>query len=373
MRKIKIMHMADFHIGLDISFLGNQSRFRKAEVLEGFRKTCSLANENNIDIILIAGDFLESSTIEPAYIAQVKSILEKVNAKVFIVAGNHDYISLNSPYMDEDWPANVHIFKNSWIEKVKLDDLNVDVFGASFTSTYQRESFLDSHYEIDDKKINIMVLHGDNTEDSLYNPMGISKIKDSKMRYIALGHIHKKPDLGMIGQTYFSYAGSPVGQSFNELGERSVMIIEIDQDHTSLSEMTINSKAFYREKINVSKMTSSKEAYDLIIQLISKKYGNYQDNYYQIILEGEIEEGIYFDFDVIEQLLGNLRYVKVIDETKVKLNYDRVRKEQSLKGIFVDKMLNLIEDAKYSEDEEKVLIYERAFELGLRALEGYRI
>lgn len=370
MAKIKIMHMADFHIGLDISFLGQAAKYRRSEVLEGFVKACRLANDNSVDIILIAGDFIESSSINQAYIDRIKTTLSEVKAYVFIVAGNHDYISINSPYMDEDWPKNVHIFKKSQIEKFNIDKLNTAVYGASFTSTYQRESFLDSDIDVDDNKFNIMVLHGDNAEDSIYNPLTRKNILKSNMRYIALGHIHKKPKDTKIGETYVAYAGSPLGQSFNELGQRNVMMVEINEYDTVLSELKIPARAFYRENIDVSVLQSANEVVTEILNTL-KKYDNYEENYYQIILDGDVDENIHLDASVIEQLLTDLRYVKVIDKTRIKLNFDSIRTEQSLKGIFVDRMLDKIDLAR--DDEVKVKVLERAFELGLRSLEGNKL
>ncbi len=89
---------------------------------------------------------------------------------------------------------NVHIFKDE-IERVEIPELNTVVYGASFKEKYIRESKLKDFTPKEEDKdlVKIMVLHGDlgNNETGEYNPLLFKEIEESKMDYIALGHIHK--------------------------------------------------------------------------------------------------------------------------------------------------------------------------------------
>ena len=53
---VKILHMADLHIGANESFLGEKAVSRRLEALLTFEKAVDLAKEERVQLFLIAGD-----------------------------------------------------------------------------------------------------------------------------------------------------------------------------------------------------------------------------------------------------------------------------------------------------------------------------
>lgn len=372
MNFIKIMHFADYHIGYEYSFLGNASENRKIEVLKSLEKLCQFSNQNNIDIILIAGDFIEASTITRTYIKEVKDILSKVESKIFLVAGNHDYISLGSYYLDDDWPDNTYIFKSGKVEKIELKSLNTCIYGASFTSTYQRHGFLQEDFEIDSSKINIGIFHGDALfqKDYLYNPISKKDIEKSGFDYMGLGHIHKKTKILSVNKTDYAYPGSAVSLGFGEEGEKGVIIAEISKDSRRYDFYKLDIGQFIGIDIEVSDDDKERELSKKIMDIITKKYPNPLMNYYKINLIGYVEEGFCLDLNLLHSMLSEIVYVRIIDQTRIKLNFEALQAESSLRGVFIKNILIKQEEARMKYDQGEIEILQEALDITLKAFEG---
>lgn len=372
MNSIKIMHIADYHIGYEYSFLENASEKRKIEVLKSLEKLCDFSNKDNIDIVLIAGDFIEASTITSSYIKEIKSILSKFQARIFLVAGNHDYISLGSPYLDEDWPDNMHIFKSEEIEKVYIPSLNTCIYGASFTSTYQREGFLTQEIEVDESMINIGIFHGDALyqEDYLYNPIRKEEIEKSNFDYIALGHIHKKSGILTSGKVDYAYPGSSVSITFGEEGQREAIIANIGKETKNYNFHKIEIGQFVNDSIEISDIESERELSEKIIIYLEEKYSKPFENYYNIILTGYIEENSFLDLTLLKSMLNDFSYVNIVDKTKIKLDFEVLKTENSLRGVFINNILEEQKDVQMREDADEIDILQEALDITLKAFEG---
>lgn len=72
--------------------------------------------------------------------------------------GNHDALLPGSPYLENGWPENVHIFRTAEPERVSLPEF--DVYGAGFLRA-EMPAMLDGFRAADPSRLNILVLHGD--------------------------------------------------------------------------------------------------------------------------------------------------------------------------------------------------------------------
>ncbi len=229
MNTVKILHCADVHIGAEESFLGVKSELRRRETLLTFEKIVDLALENNVKVLLIAGDLFNSNSIENSFFEGVISKIKSANKlKVVYCAGNHDPLNSRSPFTKSNLPQNLYIL-GTQETVLSFEDLNLRVYGRSFQSAFLEGKSAPTLIPPNDDTINISLMHGELFGDinSRYNPISRDYINASKMDYIALGHIHKKSDIEKAGDTYFAYSGCPEGQGFDELGEKGVFIGEI--------------------------------------------------------------------------------------------------------------------------------------------------
>ena len=110
---MKILHTADWH--LDAPMTGYRpeiSKFLQEESRKIPEKIVTLAKKENCNLLLIAGDIFDGEPSKEC-VTLVKNAFASINIPVIISPGNHDFCQPNSPYLKEDWPSNVHIFKKA--------------------------------------------------------------------------------------------------------------------------------------------------------------------------------------------------------------------------------------------------------------------
>ncbi|MGL5352718.1 MAG: metallophosphoesterase family protein, partial [Clostridium sp.] len=89
-------------------------------------------------------------------------------------------------------------------------------------------------------------------------------------------------------------------------------------------------------------------------------------NFYKIVLIGSIESHLNINEEVIYQKLKDEFYfVKIIDKTEIKIDFDEISKDYSLKGIFAAKLLKEISE---TEEEETLEVIKMALKLGVQCL-----
>ena len=375
MPKIKILHCADIHIGAELASIGNKARQRKEEILMTFDKIVSICKDENIQVLLIAGDLFQSSNMDEAVVSSVKNSLRNIPETIVAIApGNHDYISIDSPFSDEDWPGNVHIFKSKF-EAVEFKELGLRLWGAAFTSTYVTNPMLNLVEVSKDDMINIGVIHGElisENQTSNYNPISVAQIRNSSMDYIALGHIHKASGVLKAGNTYYAYCGCPEGQGFDELDEKGVYVGTITKGKCNLKFRPICKRMNVELHVDISGVNTNNEVAGIVVKTIKTKYGEiYSNNLYKVILEGAIDANFKVDCEAAAiRLESEVYFIKLRDETHIEIDINSLAKEASLKGIFVQKMLDKINKNIDSGNDILVDQYRKALYIGLKAFES---
>ena len=365
MRKIKILQTGDLHFDTPFKDLNkNISMISKEELLEVFSRIVDMSMENSVDILLLTGDIFDNLTVNKKTLIFIKNQIERVsNIKVFISPGNHDPYNEKSFYKMIEWPDNVHIFKGS-IENVILEDLNTVVWGAAFNEHYVRKSML-KDINVKENYINIMTIHGDisNTDDgNEYNPMTLKDIENSKLDYIAIGHRHNFSGILRESNTYYAYAGCPQGRGFDEVGDKGIILGEITKGAVNLSFLRTSKRNYYVEEIDISNSVSYDEVRTKILSSINEE--ERKNNLYKIILKGEIESYINLKEDLIlEKIKNDFYFVKVIDKTEVRLDFDKISEDYSIKGVYAKKLLEKMKD----EDCNKEIL-QMALKLGIQSL-----
>lgn len=365
MGKIKVLHCADLHIGAVCNYLGTKAVSRRQETLNTFEKTVGIAKENKVDIILIAGDLFNSNNVEKSFVDCVFDVIKNAGEIKFVFsAGNHDPINSESPFVKYALPENLYVMPKT-AHCFEFPDINTRVYGVSFAEVYKNGTDAFPLTPVQDECVNLMCIHGELRSDlsSDYNSITDRFISNSGMDYIALGHIHKRTDIGMLGKTRFAYCGCAEGQGFDEDGKKGVYLIEISKDDFSYEFIPVCKRMHITEKVDINPALKSKDAADIVITSLKEKYGeDYTENLYKIILCGEVDEDAKLDLSEIKsQLEERVYFAKVKDCTEIKTDFELLSREKSLKGIFVKKMLELL-----PENQDLV---KKALNLGLRAFE----
>ncbi len=321
---LKIIHCADIHFDSAMSGIKDQSKLniRREDMKETFKKIISLSVD--ADLLLISGDLFDAKNVSNKTLAFLRDEFLKIpDVKVFIVAGNHDYLSETSLYKSFDFGKNVHIFGTE-MECVSQD--TCDVYGISFKTANDEREMLKGFCVKNPDKINICLMHG-NLSGADYNPIKITDIEKSGLDYLALGHIHKATSIERAGKTYYAYCGCPEGRGNDETGEKGVYKIEISKGSIVNSQFVpVSTRMYFDEEIDVSGVSS----YSEIIKKINEKYMG-DKHIYRFTLKGNCNFSI--DTEVIKEKIQSF-LVTVRDNTVPCVDLEKMSGDFSLKGLF---------------------------------------
>ena len=369
MKGVKILHCADLHF--DSPFRDSDPSYRekrKEDLRETFGAIIDKAVNEEVDIILMAGDLFDNATVMKTTVDYVIRKLKEIpHIRVFISPGNHDPYHGKSFYKIIPWPNNVHVFQDK-LEKIHIENLNTIVYGIGFGDSYERIGLIEemkSKIDIDDSKINIMVLHGDVTAGiSEYNPITIDDIGKSGMDYIALGHKHDFSGILREDDTFYAYSCNPEGRGFDECGEKGIILGTVYKNYVELNFHPISKRKYVICSVDISVCRDYEEVKSMILKA-SESFSR-EKNLFKLMLCGEVSE----DFIINKELLNHkikddFFYVKLEDNTTISIDYEEIAGEFSLRGLYAKKMLKSIEEE--TESSEKEFLY-KALKLGIESL-----
>lgn len=366
MNRVKILHTADLHIGAELSYLDNNYDTRRFEVLEVFRNITLKCRENNVEICLIAGDLFDSNAAAKQFISSVLQYIEDAKStRFFLVCGNHDPLDASSPFLSAKIPENLTVFGSDY-ETVEIAELGVRIMGRSFAHS-SMDSVTPDRMP-DDNFINILLLHADFGATGPYNPINQQFVAAVSADYVALGHIHKRTEIQKLGTGYISYPGCPEGQGFDENGPKGVFMGELFKGGHELSFLKTSKRLHITEKVDLSSADNVLSAEEIILTHLKDKYGElFSENLYKLVLTGALDNPENIKPSHLELLLKEkLYFVKIKNETTLKLDLDSLSREPSLKGIFIKGMLEKLSSC--TEDERPHIM--DALNLGLAAFDS---
>lgn len=367
MRRVKIVHTADLHFDTPFNEVDEKQRLiNKEELKEVFKNIINFCKEKHVDILLLAGDIFDNLTLSRETIHFIENIFNDIKeTRVFISPGNHDPYDNNSFYKLIKWPENVYVFKGN-LEKVYIEELKTNVWGAAFNGKYVRKSILKG-FSQNDEEINIMVIHGElssSEEGNEYNPITLKNIRESGMDYIALGHRHNFSGVLKEGSTFYSYSGCPQGRGFDETGDKGIVYGYVAKGFAELSFIKTCKRNYEEVYVDISNLFGYEEIREKILDSIKEK--DRKNNLYKIILKGEVSEKFHIEEKIVKsKLLNDFYFCKVIDKTSIALDIKELSKGYSVKSIFVRKLVKKLKEAKTDEERE---VIKMALKIGISSL-----
>lgn len=359
---MKFVHIADLHFDSPFVNLADKEGLgetRRLEQRKIFKKVIEYIKDNNIKYLFISGDLYEHKYIKKTTIEYINNLFKEIpNTLIFISPGNHDPYLKNSYYNKFNWNENVKIFKNK-IEKIETE--NANIYGFGFDDFYCTDCGIEN-LEIEEKnKINILVIHGTlngaSLEEKQYNSIKSKTLEEKGFDYVALGHIHKL-DYNTYENQRIVYPGSTASLGFDELGQHGMIVGELDKEKIKLEFIPIDETEFIIQNLDITQINSKEELIETINELNIE-----ENNLIEIYLTGKRN----FEIDTyeIKKFITNEKIIKIKNKTKINYNLEIIAEENTLKGIFVKKMLD-----KYNllENEEEKSIIENSIEIGLESL-----
>ena len=235
---MRILHLADVHLGASFASFGPYAGERAEAVLGAFRAIPEVARRNEVQAMLVAGDLFDSPRPEERIAAEAREVFRQVLEvvpHVFVVPGNHDPLVFPGPYAD--LPAPVHVFSAPEpAEPVSVDTEAgpLHVYGFAYDFAHEPDPL--SHFRRTDAEgVHVFLLHGavrDAPHWTGGDSLRLSRAELAKLDadYIALGDYHRfRPpaEFAADGSIPACYCGSFAALDHTEAGPRGVVLAEL--------------------------------------------------------------------------------------------------------------------------------------------------
>jgi exonuclease SbcD len=259
---MKILHTADWHVG---KVLKNQPRFDEHQAV--LRDLVRVANDEDVDVVVVAGDLFETATPNPQAQSLVMRTLLALRAEhrhVVALAGNHDSQRLiGEVYRPVLGELGVHVVghprrpdaggvltlptRSGEIAKIAVLPFVSYRFAVRAAEVILNDS---SEHSMDyarrigqflgalsagftDDTVNIVTTHGtllggrrgggEREGQTLLGYELPANLFPSSAHYAALGHLHRYQEID--GPCPIAYSGSPIALDFGEEANESVALV----------------------------------------------------------------------------------------------------------------------------------------------------
>lgn len=340
---MRFFHIADTHLGAvpDAGFAWSEER--RAEIWESFRGVIQKADREEIDLLLIAGDLFHRQPLmrELKELNYLFSTLKKT--KVVFIIGNHDYLKVDSYYLDFPWSENVTCLKGMECGSVVFEDLDTEVYGLSYHSREITEAKYDDLEP--EKKANFSILLG-HGGDAKHIPIDRKKLLLSGFDYIALGHIHR-PEI--IEENRMAYAGAlePIDQ--NDTGPHGFIFGEYKEGVLKTMFVPWAVREYIQLKFD-TKECPTNLAFQETVRMCMAARG--MQNIYRIVLTGYRDPDIVYDTEACKKL-GNV--VNISDLSVPDYDFEQLMRVHA--GDIVGRYIQSLYHKDMSETEKKALYY----------------
>lgn len=313
---MRFLHTADIHLGAVPDAGKPWSKERADAIGATFRKILQDAEDKEADLLLIAGDLFHRQPLKRE-LKDINYLFSTLtHTHVVLIAGNHDYLSETSSYLDYPWAENVHFLASASMTSVYLEDINTEVHGLSYHRPEIREPLYDGCRAPSDGRYHILLAHGG---DALHIPFRPTAFTGSGFRYVALGHIHQPR---VFEEVPAAYPGAPEPLDRTDIGPRGYIFGEILREKTRLDWVPAASAQYVPLSITTDRNTTTSQILDIIRPELARHPGDI----YKLRLTGFRDPEITFD---TENLKNAGRIVEIIDDTEPEYDLEALEREHA--------------------------------------------
>ena len=359
---MRFIHLADVHLGAVPDRGYAWSARREEEIWDSFRRVIALIRNDPVDLLLIAGDLFHRPPLA-SQAREVRDLFRMIpDTRVYMMAGNHDYLKAGSPYLTTDWPDNVYVFSTQEPRRVADPQLPVYIYGLSYEAqqitlplyrdfapwTDEDEAGEDAG---PDEALHILLAHGGDPE---HIPLNVRELSAAGFDYIALGHIHR-PQILITDRAAYCGALEPIDR--DDTGPHGYVLGWTQNGRLRTRFVTFASRSYHHLETELSTEDTRTTIEERIRQeILSQGPGDI----YVIRLTGERAPDLVIFPEKLKRL-GNV--LEVLDESRPRYDLEELyhRYRGTIIGDYIHSFFGREGDS-LPEAEEKALFY------GLQAL-----
>ena len=366
---MKIIHCADLHLDsrMTSNLSPDKAKERKNEILNTFVNMVDYASAHEVDAIIIAGDMFDTSNISALTRNTVeRTIRSHKDIEFYYLLGNHDRDNFLSGL--DSIPDNLFLFKDSFITYNPKGNQNITITGIELNS--ENNNGVANGLILSPSRFNIVTMHGQESVSMGRDKtkiVNIRELKNKNIDYLALGHIHYYKEEKLDEGGVYCYSGCLEGRGFDEPGDHGFVLITIDEEKkTSVREFV---KFAARDMVilscDITDCMTTMEVIDRIDDSIAASLVRSRD-LVKIVLKGQTDVEAERDVNyIVKHYEDRFYFVKVYDESSLKINIDEYLMDMSLKGEYVRRIMAATD---ISEEDKKAIV-----QIGLRAMSGEEI
>ena len=366
---MKLIHTADLHLDSSLSrhYTREGAERRRQELLSGFLRILDFAEREDAAALLIAGDLFDSPAVSGE---TLRTVLDAFRAhaglSVFYLRGNHDTENVFRTF-SEALPENLHFFTTDWTSyRIAA---HVTLSGREFLYGRQtpaaRGDAFTKGLSLLEEDFNLLLLHGTLSmhgegQENGEGLIPLSALRHRAIDYLALGHIHGIQGGELDARGCWQYAGCPEARGFDECGEHGVFLLEIDEamHHCTRRRVDLGLRHFHEIPVEVDGAESNAALLERMRCLLPG-----EEDAARFLLRGKRAPSLRIHTEFLrQQLAASLHLTEVVDETRLEVDYEGLRREPGLKGEYV----RLLEESSELTEEMRTEL----LQLGLRILMG---
>ena len=376
---VRILHLADLHLGAAFPSRGERGSERSRDLLNAFLRAVEFAarDPRPVDVCVIAGDLFDTHDPDEGVVVQVESALERLAAAaipVLMVPGTHDAMTYRrSVYRRLRVPQTAHVFLSPRLEpgpQITVGSETVQTYGIAYDPSVTARP-LEGFKVSGISDYHVGILHGALQDNPNWKirptdlPITRAEIAASGLHYLALGHYHNLAEV-REGSTVAVYPGTLEGKRFGENGPRHLVTATLSPKGVVVERTPWNVRTLHEAVIDLSQAEIRDDS-----QLEARLLAFAGDREIaRIRLEGPADFA--FDAERIQARLGVRFFHLEIEDRSYVLNASllgRYREEATVRGVFVRRMLERIEKAPDPAGREVAAL---ALRLGLAEFQNPR-
>ena len=355
---MKIIHCSDLHLdsALRSNLSPEKAAERGAELCTSFGRMVRYAVREGVDAVLIAGDLFDSAHVSARTSDFVlEQICSAPHVTFFCIRGNHD--EYHPAFADRKLPGNLVTFGPQWASH-RCGDVVITAMqpeGSGWLSLY-------GDLKLNPQDLNIVMLHGQISTQPGTEQIALPLLRDKHIHYLALGHLHGYQQAALDLSGTYCYSGCLEGRGFDECGQKGFVLLETGGGRIRSRFVPFAARQLHEIIVDIS----GAETVTQILQRMEVAAEEIpQADLVKFVLQGAYtlqtqKDPVFW----CKALAHRFWFVKIKDESRLKIDPEDYVHDASLKGEFVRLVLSSGRD----ETEQARLIA-----CGIHALSGEEV
>lgn len=346
---IRFIHLADVHLGAVPDRGCPWSREREEEIWETFRRVIVTIRKSPVDLLFIAGDLFHRQPLINE-LREINDLFATISqTRIFLMAGDNDYMKEDSFYRTFKWNENVSLFDEESRTCIEIPDKNIYVYGLSYEHKEIHEALYDDWKKSDKRGFHVLMAHGGDEE---HIPMDFRKMAEGGFDYVALGH-RCQQQAPLKDWMLYSGALEPIDR--NDLGEHGYIEGTYDEGKVRTRFVPFASRSYQNLLLTVREGSTQHTLEEMLRNEIMKRGGK---NIYRVIIQGTRSPGSLLLAERLKSM-GNI--VEVLDESRPA--YDLEKLHEQYKGTLIGDYIE-----QFPDNGRRPVVQDKALYHGLQAL-----